>query len=32
MKCEGCGEDVPQLYEDLTGGKYCQECFVEANA
>ncbi len=30
--CEGCGEDFAQLHKDLTGAKYCTDCFVEANA
>ena len=30
--CEGCGEDFPQLYKDLTGARYCKDCFVEASA
>lgn len=30
--CEGCGLDFPQLFEDITGSKYCKDCFVEATA
>ncbi len=31
--CEGCGKKFLQLFEDIiTGSKYCNDCFIEANA